>query len=165
MRNLLVVLVIVIGGLLVSGAALAADGQGLYTTAEQANLATAQACFNAFTSGDMDSFFATLDDNVVWEVNGSPDFVPTHGKWEGIDAVRDWVGLVDSELEFLDFAADNYYVDGDTVIVVCHERNRVKATNKTIDEREVFLLTFTNGKIAHFLIFDDSAQEHWALQP
>lgn len=136
-----------------------------YTAEEQANLATAQACLSSFVAGDMDGFFSYLTDDVVWEANGSPDLVASHGVWNGKDAVRAWTEQVDEELEFLELTAENWWVDGDTVIVLCHEVDRAKATDKTIDEREIGIFTIDNGKVARFQIFDDSAQEHWAMTP
>jgi len=166
-------IVILIAGLLWAGSSLAEPEvyspapayPGRYTAEEQANLNAAQACLDAFVAGDMDGFYSFLDDDIVWEANGSPDFVASHGSWYGIDAVRDWVAQVDEELEFLDFTAEQWWADGDTVLVLCHEVDRAKATDKTIDEREIGIFTFDNGKVVHFQIFDDSAQEHWAMTP
>ena len=167
MSRLLIGLLLVLAWTAGGRLALAAEAPtgGSYTATEQANLATAQACFNAFAGGDMDGFFATLDANVVWEVNGSQEFVPHHGKWVGIDAVRDWVNQATQDVEFIEFAADRYFADGDTVIGLCHERDRIPSTGKELSENEAAFLTFANGKIVRMLIFDDSALEHWAMQP
>jgi len=164
MRRILVVVVLVMVAVSWISTVMAQEPSP-YTPEEQANLAAAQACVNAFAAGDMEGFYAVLDDNVVWEVNGSNTFVPSHGKWIGIDAVRDWVDQVNLELTFVDFGADQYFVDGDTVIVLMHEQDIVPATGKTIDQREVGLFTFANGKVVNFLLFDDSAQEQWAMTP
>jgi len=167
MRKILVVFVFVTAtlGLAVRQPAAAVEDLSRYTAEEQANLAAAQACLDAFAAGDMDGFYAALADDVVWEINGSRDIVPSHGSWIGIDAVRAWVDQVNAELEFIDFGPDQYFVDGDTVIVICHERDHVPATGKLIDQREIGLFTFADGKVVKFLLFDDSGQEHWAMTP
>lgn len=167
MRRVLVVVLLLAAtlGLAAQQAAAADEDPGRYTAEEQANLAAAQACVDAFAAGDMDGFYAALADDVVWQINGSRDLVPSHGTWVGIDAVRDWVALVNEELEFIDFGPDQFFVDGDTVIVIMHERDRVPATGKLIEQLEVGLFTFADGKVVNFLLFDDSGQEHWAMTP
>lgn len=164
MRRVLMVAVMVMVAVSWVSTAMAVDPSP-YTVEEQANLAAAQACVNAFAAGNMDDFYALLDDNVVWEINGSNTYVPSHGKWIGIDAVRDWVDLINQEMTTVNFGADQYFVDGDTVIILMHEQDTVPATAKSVDEREVALMTFSNGKIVNCLVFDDSAQEQWALTP
>lgn len=162
-----------IAALLWAGSALAAPEvyspapsyPGRYTNQEEANLAAVKALFNDFTTGDMDAFYAMMSNDIVWEVNGSSEFVPEHGITKGIDALRVWMDKATSDLEFLDFGADQYFADGDTVIAICHERDHVPSTDKMIDENEVMFFTFADGKVTHVRIFDDSAQEQWALTP
>ena len=166
MRTLKVFLVIV----LIAAASPAwpqatAEQAGGWTAAEQANVEATQALFAAFLAGDIDGFLTGLADDVVWEINGSPDFVPNHGVWEGVDAVREWIGLLEADVEFVEFTPERYWADGDTVIVVCHEVGVVRATGKQIDQREVMLFTYADGKVASFMGFDDSAQEQWAMTP
>jgi ketosteroid isomerase-like protein len=136
-----------------------------YSPEEQLNLAAAETMFNAFAAGEMDTFYGLLADDVVWEINGNPDLVPLHGAHYGVDAVRAWVEQLNAMVELLEFGADSYFADGDTVFVLFHDSGPGRATGKMIEQRELALITFENGEVVYFLCFGDSAQEHWALTP
>ena len=136
-----------------------------YTAEEQTNLAAAETLFNAFAVGDMDTFFGALASDVVWEINGSPEVISSHGAYYGVAAVQDWVADLSAEVEFLEFGTDQFFADGDTVIVLFHDSGIVRATGKMIDQREVAVITYEDGKVVNFLCFDDSAQELLALTP
>jgi ketosteroid isomerase-like protein len=113
----------------------------------------------------MDTFFSLLADDVVWEINGSPEIISSHGAYYGKEAVQDWVADLSAEVEFMEFGTDQFFADGDTVIVLFHDSGMVRATGKMIDQREVAVVTFEDGMIANFLCFDDSAQELLAHTP
>ncbi len=175
MRHYTLTTFIVLISLLWAGAAVAQDPPEVYspnpmyraeyTVEEQSNLDAAQTLFNAFATGEMDTFFALLADDVVWEINGSPELVPTHGARHGIDGVRSWLEQLEAEVELLDFGTDAFFADGDTVFVLFHDSGRNRATGKVVEQRELAMITFEDGQVSYFLCFDDSAQELWASMP
>jgi len=165
MRNLL--LVVLIGSMGVSWLlpvqAAQAEPEG-YSAQEQANLDAARQGVDAFVAGDMEGFFALLADDIVWEVNGSSAIIPMHGRYEGIEAVRAWFDGMSGVGEVVDFSADHFFVDGDTVIMLVHARDRSAETGAEFEQRCAAFMTFSDGKLAHFLLFDDSALEYLMLQ-
>jgi ketosteroid isomerase-like protein len=159
MRYLLLTALIGLLGLAGSRPAVAQTEPSGYSGEEQANLELARQGVEAFMAGDVESFLTLLSEDIVWEINGSPTLVPMHGRYEGLEAVSEWIVNAGSGAEIVDFEVERYFADGDTVIMLCNERDRLLATGQEFAQRCVVLLTFNDGKLAHFLMFDDSALE------
>lgn len=159
MRYLLVLALIGALGLAAGRPAVAQMEPSGYSAKEQANLELAQLGVETFMAGDVEGFLALLADDIVWEVNGSPELVPSHGRYEGIEAVSEWIGNIGTGAEIVEFEVEHYYVDGDTVIMLCNERDRLMATGQEFAQCSAVFLTFSDGQLAHFLMFDDSALE------
>lgn len=173
MRNYLLILSVIVISMVWATGALAAPKvfgpnemyRSHYTPEERANLEVAEDLFTAFATEDMELFFGVMAEDIVWEINGSPDLISSHGAYHGKAAVQGWLEALAAEVEFLDFGTDAFFVDGNTVFVLFHDSGIARATGKLIEQRELAMITVEDGKIAHFLCFDDSAQELWAFTP
>ena len=74
--------------------------------------------YQAFSQGDMDSALQDWADDFVWDGSNSdlPGGGEHHGKDQAIKVLQEAVGAWDS----FELTADEFYEDGDTVIVLGH---------------------------------------------
>jgi ketosteroid isomerase-like protein len=135
------------------------------TAQEVANLAAVQGMFDNFAQGNLAAVFALFADDIVSTVYGSEDRIALHGTRTGKAAVEQWFADVAAAFSPEDFAVEEYFADGDTVIALMHESGTALPTGKHYDEHEVLFLTFAEGKVVRMRALDDSGQEMWALAP
>jgi ketosteroid isomerase-like protein len=60
-------------------------------------------------------------------------------------------------LEFQVFQPDEFIVGSDSVVVLGHERCRVKATGRIVDANWVQIFTLHNGRISRYREYSDTA--------
>lgn len=77
-----------------------------------------------------------------------------HGK-EGLERFITLLGEVVSEIET--FQGDEYIADGDHVVVLGHERMKVRATGRWVDARWAQVGTFRDGLMSRFVEYSDTA--------
>jgi ketosteroid isomerase-like protein len=124
--------------------------------------AVAQKWFDGMTSGDPDSAFTCLDQNVEWInykiVPGYNDVMPWIGTVHGIEAVKKtgviFLGLVDVQSERL----VELVVEGENAMGVIHEQSVVKATGKTFEIEFIQWLKVRNGKIVRWKSYTDPSE-------
>lgn len=116
---------------------------------EQQNLDTVRQCYAAFGRGDLDGILSLLDPHVAWRTPGPPD-LPTAGLRHGVDAVRDFFGILLNTFEISNFVPKDFLVKGDIVVVLGTSLEGVKATGNAIEFRWVHIFTVRNGRIVAF---------------
>jgi ketosteroid isomerase-like protein len=131
-----------------------ADGQ------EDANLARVHQMLDFYGAGDFDSFIGMFADNVELVQWGSEDIIPLHGQRHGKTEVAQWFAEVDAAFKADDFGLDEFYADGDTVVVLGHQAGTAVTTGMHFSEHFVTFFTFNpDGKVSRFRGMDDSGQE------
>jgi ketosteroid isomerase-like protein len=73
-----------------------------------------------------------LADDVDWAYLGPAD-IPFGGDYPGRDQVARFFAIVVENLEIQDFGVDQFIAQGDTVVVLGHERMRVRPTGRTYE--------------------------------
>ena len=116
---------------------------------EQQNVGVVQQVYGAFGRGDLDGLIALLDPQVSWRTPGPPD-LPTAGMRHGVDAVRDFFGILLNTFEITNFAPTDFLAQGDKVVVLGTSLERVRATGAAVDFRWVHIFTIRDGRIVAF---------------
>src|SRR5262245_47484637 len=116
---------------------------------EQQNIDIVRQTYAAFGRGDLEGILALLDPQVAWRTPGPPD-LPSAGLRHGIDAVREFFGILLNTFEITNFEPKDFLAQGDTVVVLGTSLERVKATGNAIDFRWVHIFTIRNGRIVTF---------------
>ena len=116
---------------------------------EQQNVGVVQEAYAAFGRGDVNGILALLDPQVSWLTPGPPD-LPTAGMRRGVNAVRDFFGILLNTFEITNFEPRDFLAQGDKVVVLGTSLERVKATGTAVDFRWVHVFTIRNGRIVAF---------------
>ena len=124
---------------------------------EQENVQVVQEAYAAFKRGDIPSLLNMLTDDVEWWVNGPPEIIPYAGARRGREQVAQFFTTVDETVEFPEFEPDEFIAQGDKVVTIGHDQERVKKTGRTAQNRWAMVFTLRGGKIASFRSYEDSA--------
>ena len=112
--------------------------------------------YEAITRHDCAALMATLAEDVDWQVVGR-DTLAFGGNHGGRAEVQRFFSTIAAACEFLEFAADRKIADGDTVVVLGHERVRVKATKREWSTTWVQVHTVRDNAICRFRGCTDTA--------
>jgi ketosteroid isomerase-like protein len=100
---------------------------------------------------------ATLDAEVEWLSPGPPAELPWAATLRGRDQVAGWLAKVRELAEFEQFLPQGLCAGGDTVMAQVHERFRIRATGRTVENDMVHVFTLRGGKIIRFREYYDTA--------
>ena len=114
---------------------------------EGENVRLLRETYEAIVRADLASALGRLHDEIDFEITGPPG-TPFLGRWRGRDEVgealaRNFGMVQDQEPEIRSLTAQ-----GDTVVVVAHERGRIAATGLPYALHWVQLFEFRDGRIA-----------------
>lgn len=113
--------------------------------------------YTAFGQGDMPGILDTLAEDVDWLFVGRPEDVPFAGHRHGHDQMREFFGIVGETVEPLEFGPREIMAFEDKVLVLGHERVRVRATDRVFETDWAHLFTLRDGKISRLREFYDTA--------
>jgi len=116
---------------------------------EQQNVDVVRSIYAAFARGDLPQILAALDPQVTWRTPGAPD-LPTAGLRHGVDAVREFFGLLLNTFDIADFQPHDFLAGGDKVVVLGTSREGPKGSGRLVDFRWVHVFTLRNGRIVAF---------------
>ncbi|MDN3724114.1 nuclear transport factor 2 family protein [Aequorivita sp. SDUM287046] len=112
--------------------------------------------FEAFSAGDVDKFVATVSDDTLWIYHGT-QIIPagTFGKKEG---VRTFFTNIMERTEIINFEPTQYIVEGNMVVVLGQEHQRVKRSGRELKQKWVQIYTVENGLITRMEEFATSEE-------
>lgn len=122
----------------------------------QQNISVVQNGYAAFGRGDIPGFLSLLDANVEWKTPGQSDY-PLAGTRRGPGQVAEFFGTLAGLVDFEHFQPTTFLADGDRVVVIGHEKFKVKATGTSLSGDWCHVFTVRNGKIVAFQEFLDTA--------
>jgi uncharacterized protein len=125
---------------------------------EQENLEVVRRNYKAFVEGDLSTFRELLHEEV--EVTYAPTYagIPwAQHSWRGRGEALQAVKLITDQLEFEVFEPDEFIAGNDSVVVLGHERCRVKTTGRVVEAKWVQVFTLRDGKISRFREYSDTA--------
>ncbi|MDG1064753.1 MAG: nuclear transport factor 2 family protein [Luminiphilus sp.] len=121
------------------------------------NIATAKAGYDAFNSGDMETWRAVQAENAIWTIQVG---LPYTGTYVGPAAVEAGIFAPIGKM-WPEFKVDpiGFYESGDTVFVHVH------MTAEGLDTQSIHMIKIKDGKYVAFQPFDDSAAMLKAAKP
>ena len=122
---------------------------------EEQNVRTIQELFAAFGRGDVAAVMDSLAEDVEWWTAG-PAAIPFAGSRRGPEQVGEFFAALAGSMEHEAFEPREFVAQGDTVIVVGHERVRVRATGRVVENPWVMVFTLRYGRVARYRAFEDT---------
>jgi len=133
---------------------------------EVQNTTVVQHAYAAFGRGDIPSLLETLTDDVSWRsVIGAASYVPFAGERRGRAAVAEFFRIVSEVEEFSQFEPREFVAQGDTVVAIGHYAATTKATGRRFESDFVMVFTLTDGRVAAFREYTDTASINAAFAP
>jgi len=123
---------------------------------DQQNLRIVQDGYRAFQRGDIPAFLGLLSEDVEWDIPGAKD-VPYAGLRHGRDQVAQFLKILGETDEIQHFEPQQFFADGELVVVLGHYRARVKATGRIAENDWVHVFRVRNGQLSNFREFYDTA--------
>jgi hypothetical protein len=128
--------------------------------ADDANLATVRAIYDALFRGDVVAVMAAMHDDAELEVHGPPA-IPFAGRHKGRDELALFFGTVAEHVHREPGdpvpAVHEYVVQGDKVVAIGVDRVTARATGSTCEAWWVHIFDLRAGKVARVREFFDTA--------
>jgi ketosteroid isomerase-like protein len=112
--------------------------------------------FAAFSSGDVDKFVATVSEDTVWIYHGT-QIIPA-GTFEKKEGVRTFFTNIMERTEIINFEPQQYIVEGNTVVVLGKEHQKVKRSGRELKQKWVQIYTVENDLISKMEEFATSEE-------
>lgn len=112
--------------------------------------------FSAFGSGDIEKFVETVSDDTVWIYHGT-QIIPA-GIFEKKEGVRTFFTNILERTEIINFEPQQFIVEGNMVVVLGQEHQRVKRTGRELKQKWVQIYTVENDLIARMEEFATSEE-------
>lgn len=112
--------------------------------------------FEAFGSGDIEGFVATVSDDTVWIYHGTK-IIPK-GIFETKEGVRTFMRNILDRTEIISFEPRQFVVEGNTVVVLGREHQKVKRSGRELIQEWVQIYTVENDVITRMEEFAASEE-------
>lgn len=112
--------------------------------------------FSAFAKGDVEKFLQTVSEDTVWIYHGT-HLIPK-GTYEGMDGARKFITNILDNTEILNFEPLQFICEGNSVVVLGREHQRVKKSGKELKQNWVQIYTVEKGLITKMEEFAASEQ-------
>lgn len=112
--------------------------------------------FSAFSSGDIEKFVATVSENTIWIYHGT-QIIPK-GIFEKKEGVRAFFSNIIEKTEIINFEPQQYIVEGNMVVVLGREHQRVKRSGRELKQKWVQIYTVENELITKMEEFATSEE-------
>ena len=122
---------------------------------EQENVQVVQEMFAAFGRGDSAGVLDRLSDDIEWRIAG-PSELPYAGIHRGRDEVAKFFQTFGQVAEFEVFEPQEYFAKGDKVVVLGHERQRVRTTGQVVETEWAMVFVLRDRRIAKFHNYVDT---------
>ncbi|AMO93115.1 snoaL-like domain protein [Collimonas fungivorans] len=131
----------------------------------QKNLQLAQQFLAKMGSGaSADEIAALCTPDLDWNIPGDTGVLPWIGHKTGRKAISDFVRDTQTMVERVSFDIKDILANDDRAIILGHLQSRIITTGKLIDTTFAFVLTFSDTRIASFLMLEDSFAVSMAAQ-
>lgn len=101
--------------------------------------------FAAFLEGDVEKILSTVSEDTDWIYHGTQ--VIPKARFSGKDGVKTFFTNILSRTEMLRFDIDQYIVEGNRVVVLGGEHQRVKRSGRELKQKWVQIYTVGNNLI------------------
>jgi len=124
---------------------------------EQDNLHSVRQVYQGFIHGDLDGILKPLAEDIDWQIIGHYTKVPWPAVWRGRRELQRYFTILAEALEVEVFQPDEFFADGDNVIVLGHERMIARATGRVVEANWAQVWTFRDGMVIRYREYTDSA--------
>ena len=122
----------------------------------QVTLDTVMALMGAMGAGDMDTFIALMDDDMVWHNEGDSS-IPWIGPWNGKDEILTFLGIFGQNFQTTKWENTDVLASGDTVAVFGDMNGITTHSGKEIGDFTFALRAkVRDGKVVLWNWFEDS---------
>ncbi|GAB1403353.1 hypothetical protein MASR1M74_05310 [Lentimicrobium sp.] len=112
--------------------------------------------FSAFASGDIEKFVDTVSDDTIWIYHGT-QIIPK-GVFEKKEGVRAFFNNILDNTEIISFEPQQYIVEGNRVVVLGQEHQRVKRSGRELKQKWAQIYTIENDLITRMEEFATSEE-------
>ena len=110
--------------------------------------------FTAFSNSDIERFLETVSPDTIWIYHGTQ--VIPKGTYEGTEGARAFISNIINSTEILSFEPQQYICDGDIVVVLGREHQRVKRSGRELKQKWAQIYTVQNDLITRMEEFATS---------
>ncbi|HRN27625.1 MAG TPA: nuclear transport factor 2 family protein [Ignavibacteriaceae bacterium] len=112
--------------------------------------------FTAFDNGDVEKFVDTVSEDTVWIYHGT-QIIPK-GVFEKKEGVRTFFNNIIDNTEIISFEPQQYIVEGNMVVVLGQEHQKVKRSGRELKQKWVQIYTVENNLITRMEEFATSEE-------
>ncbi len=112
--------------------------------------------FAAFANGDISKLVETVSEDTVWIYHGT-QIIPK-GAFEKKEGVRTFFSNILERTEIINFETQQYIVEGNTVVVLGQEHQKVKRSGRELKQKWVQIYTVENDLITRMEEFATSEE-------
>ena len=112
--------------------------------------------FSAFASGDVEKFVETVSEDTVWIYHGT-QIIPA-GTFEKKEGVRTFMTNILERTEIISFEPQQFIVDGNMVVVLGQEHQKVKRSGRELKQKWVQIYTVEDDLITKMEEFATSEE-------
>ncbi|MCZ6720607.1 MAG: nuclear transport factor 2 family protein [Proteobacteria bacterium] len=123
---------------------------------EAENVRILKDVYDCFNRGELEPAMNAVSDDVEYHSIGPAERIPWAGIHKGRDAFIGYMQTVASNLEHVEFVADEFIAQADKVAVLGHMKTRSLNTNREGETEWVHWVTMRDGKIAKVKEFYDT---------
>ncbi|ALK98785.1 hypothetical protein AB595_02160 [Massilia sp. WF1] len=115
----------------------------------QQNIEFVKRFYDAYLEGDKDLLLSYMADDIDWDIPEMPGLVFS-GRRRGRGEVAEFFGMVAQVQQLRSFEPQEFFGDGDRVVVLGHHAWTVKSNGAAFDSDWVHVFTLRDGRIAAF---------------
>jgi len=112
--------------------------------------------FAAFARGDVEKTVATVSDDTIWVYHGT-QIIPK-GVFENKEGVRTFFENILDRTEIISFEPEQFVAEGNVVVVMGQEHQRVKRSGRELKQKWVQIYTVENDLIVRMEEFATSEE-------
>jgi ketosteroid isomerase-like protein len=127
------------------------------------NIATVNAVYEAFGTGDVDSILDKVTDDVDWAADAASNEAPWWGQRNGKDDVRGFFEAIAGTVDVDEFSPQSFAANDDEVMTLIRFRMRSKKTGKGAEMNLHHYFHFRDGKIDRYRGTEDTEATAEAL--
>jgi ketosteroid isomerase-like protein len=117
---------------------------------------TVKDMYAAFGRGDLNGLLAHVSTECKWDHAG-PMEIPWAGSFRGHEGITRFFAQIDKTADIQAFEPRAFVEQDDTVVVLGHERVRIKSTGRTYETNWAHAFTLHGGQVVAFREYTDTA--------
>jgi uncharacterized protein len=130
----------------------------LATVKKEQNISIVQQAFENFLKGNVQGIADACTDDITWGSYSDP-IVPFTKTYHGKKGVGEFFATLAASADYTKFDTNEFYADGDAVLVKGYQEAVVKTTGKTYGHDFLMQFKLRDGKVYYFFSFIDLSDE------